>query len=60
VEVDTEGRVLGGEFIQASGQAAIDSAVSRLLLRINHHPALNDRILVATFNPFPLVIRAVR
>jgi len=60
VEVDTEGRVLGGELIQASGHAAIDSAVSRLLLRINFHPALNDRIPVATFNQFPLVIRAVR
>jgi TonB family protein len=57
VEVDTEGRVLGGVLVQPSGHAAVDSAVSRLLLNINFHPALSDRIPVATFNQFPLLIR---
>jgi TonB family protein len=60
VEVDTEGRVAGAELIEPSGHAAIDAAVSRLLLRIQFHPALNDRIPVATFNQFPLSIRAGR
>jgi len=60
VEVDKEGRVAGAELIEPSGHAAIDAAVSRLLLRIQFHPARDDRIPVATFNPFPLSIRAGR
>jgi hypothetical protein len=57
VDVDTEGRATGGELVRRSVLADLDAEVERLLIRITFHPALNDRIPVATRVQFPLVIR---
>ena len=57
VDVDTEGQATGGELVRPSVLAGLDAEVERLLLRITFHPALSDRIPIATRVQFPLVIR---
>jgi len=57
VDVDTEGRATAGELVRPSVLADLDAEVERLLLRITFHPALSDRIPIATRVQFPLVIR---
>ncbi len=57
VDVDAEGQATGGELVRPSVLAGLDAEVERLLLRITFHPALSDRIPIATRVQFPLVIR---
>lgn len=60
VDVDSEGRATGGELVRPSVLPDLDAEVERLLLRITFHPALSDRIPIATRVQFPLVIRRQR
>ncbi|TVR58900.1 MAG: hypothetical protein EA422_15475 [Gemmatimonadales bacterium] len=60
IRVDERGRPSEGTLQQSSGSLALDDDIRLLASRVTFHPALSDRIPLATYAQLPLMIRQRR